>query len=93
VNEFIAPWARDNEIDVLYDRHRDSEGDLLPKVLKTPLSVGYHLREDTLKQDSSNTEETASSKGDEIKTDESHQPSDEAGNSKVRERAVSTQCG
>lgn len=63
----------------------------MPRLLKVPLAVGHHLREDTVKQSgSSSTEESISSKGDEIKSDISPHPIDETVNGKAKEDKKST---
>jgi len=64
--------------------HRDTEGEVLPKILKTPLAIAYHLREDSAKRENGSVEENAAEEGDDHKTDASLQTSIESGNGKVR---------
>jgi len=67
-------------------RYRDSEDDPLPKILKTPLAVAYHLRAELPKAKSSGAEESVSSdQGGDVKADAPPQVSDEAGNGTVKD--------
>jgi len=67
-------------------RYRESEGDPLPKILKIPLAVAYHLRAELPKAKPSGAEESVSSeRGGDVKADASPQASDEAGNDTVKD--------